>query len=49
VEFFGVKFSVNQHTIVPRPETEYMISAVTEHCQNSLANQPGNILMDIGT
>ncbi len=49
VEFFGIKFLVNQHTIVPRPETEYMINAVTEHCQKNLANQPDNILMDIGT
>jgi len=46
VSFFGIKFFVNQHTIVPRPETEYMITAVTEHC-NLLWSW--NILMDIWT
>lgn len=55
VEFFWVRFFVNQHTIVPRPETEYMINAVTEHCQKlnhpSKEGQGGsdNILMDIWT
>lgn len=49
VEFFGIKFLVNQHTIIPRPETEYMISAVTEYCQKSLINKSDNVLMDIGT
>lgn len=30
VEFFKRKFHVNENTIIPRPETEYMITAVTE-------------------
>ena len=30
VEFFKRKFYVNEHTLIPRPETEYMIKAVTE-------------------
>jgi release factor glutamine methyltransferase len=30
VEFFKRKFHVDQHTLIPRPETEYMITAVTE-------------------
>lgn len=34
VEFFGTKFHVNGDTLIPRPETEYMITAVTEFCQN---------------
>lgn len=47
VEFFGVKFRVNEHTLIPRPETEYMISALTEHIQkHQLSNL---ILLDIGT
>jgi release factor glutamine methyltransferase len=49
VEFFGVKFFVNQHTIIPRPETEYMISAVTEYCKKYFADKSDNILMDIWT
>lgn len=35
VEFFWNKFIVNQDTIVPRPETEYMITAVTEYLKNT--------------
>ena len=30
VEFFKRKFHVNSNTLIPRPETEYMITAVTE-------------------
>lgn len=34
VEFFGKKFVVNQNTLIPRPETEYMIEAVVEEINN---------------
>ena len=47
VEFFGVKFMVNENTLVPRPETEYMITAITEAMQENHAND--NILLDIWT
>jgi len=30
VEFFKRKFHVDANTLIPRPETEYMITAVTE-------------------
>ncbi|MDR2416390.1 MAG: hypothetical protein LBD75_07530 [Candidatus Peribacteria bacterium] len=33
VDFFKIPFYVNEHTIIPRPETEYMISAVNECIQ----------------
>lgn len=47
VEFFGVKFLVNEHTLIPRPETEYMITAITEYIQaESLVDA---VLLDIGT
>ena len=47
VKFFWNKFIVNENTLVPRPETEYMVQAVTEHIQ-SVKDQKV-ILMDIGT
>ena len=47
VEFFGVKFMVNENTLVPRPETEYMITAITEAMYENHAND--NILLDIWT
>jgi len=45
VEFFGVKFMVNENTLVPRPETEYMITAITEAMQEN--HDTDNILLDI--
>ena len=50
VDFFWVPFMVNENTLIPRPETEYMITAVTEYTKENLdtKNQNG-ILMDIWT
>lgn len=45
-EFFGLSFKVNEHTLIPRPETEELISWVISQqteCKNQI-----NIL-DIGT
>ena len=47
VEFFWTQFYVNENTLVPRPETEYMITAITEHVQ-ALAYHDA-ILLDIWT
>ena len=35
VEFFGIKFHVNENTLIPRPETEYMVQAITEDIQKN--------------
>ena len=47
VEFFGVRFYVNENTLVPRPETEYMITAIGEHLKENPLNDA--VLLDIGT
>ena len=47
VEFFGVRFWVNEHTLIPRSETEYMITAITEELQSR--EDSDHILLDIGT
>ncbi|MBS8121927.1 HemK/PrmC family methyltransferase [Candidatus Vampirococcus lugosii] len=46
VEFLGVKFYVNENTLIPRPETEYMIQSINEYIQSN--NKKFNII-DIGT
>lgn len=52
VDFFWKEFLVNEATLIPRPETEYMITAVTEYI-NSLKLEAWrlkpNLLLDIGT
>lgn len=35
VEFFWIRFKVNSDTLIPRPETEYMIKAVNEYLQSN--------------
>lgn len=49
VKFFGNEFVVNENTLVPRPETEYMVQAVTEHIKNRESDIKNLILMDIWT
>ncbi len=46
VKFFDRKFAVNENTLIPRPETEYMIQAVCEFIQK---HQIRTFLLDIGT
>ena len=50
VDFFQVPFIVNENTLIPRPETEYMITAVTEYTKENIdSNNEKWILMDIWT
>jgi release factor glutamine methyltransferase len=46
VEFLGYRFAVNRHTLIPRPETEYMIQAVVAELNSK---QTPHILIDVGT
>ncbi|MGJ8593702.1 MAG: peptide chain release factor N(5)-glutamine methyltransferase [Aquaticitalea sp.] len=45
-EFFGLAFKVNQHTLIPRPETEELVDLVI---QNSKDNSKQINILDIGT
>ncbi|MCX7547447.1 peptide chain release factor N(5)-glutamine methyltransferase [Xanthomarina sp. F1114] len=48
-EFFGLPFHVNKHTLIPRPETEELVSLVIQYSKHKiLSSQPFTIL-DIGT
>ena len=53
VDFFGNEFIVNEATLIPRPETEYMINSVTEfiHEKWIMNNEKWGklVLLDIGT
>ena len=40
-EFYGLKFKVNEHTLIPRPETEELVEWILEHEFTSV--------LDIGT
>jgi len=52
VDFFGHEFFVNEATLIPRPETEYMITAVTEFISGKWkveSEKWDNLLLDIWT
>lgn len=44
-QFFGLEFFVNEHTLIPRPETEELVSWVI----NDNQHQQGLNILDIGT
>jgi len=55
-EFFGLPFKVNEHTLIPRPETEELVSLVLQNIKNQktcLADWQANSkvvsILDIGT
>ena len=50
VDFFGNPFFVDENTLIPRPETEYMITAITEWIEEKKKrNAEHQTLLDIGT
>ncbi|PIR02914.1 MAG: protein-(glutamine-N5) methyltransferase, release factor-specific [Candidatus Magasanikbacteria bacterium CG11_big_fil_rev_8_21_14_0_20_43_7] len=47
-EFYGLEFEVNTHTLIPRPDTELMVSLTLDSLQTSDYSQPIT-LIDVGT
>ena len=47
-EFFGLEFFVNKHVLIPRPETETMVSLALDQLQTSDFRLQ-TILIDVGT
>jgi len=48
-EFYGREFAVNEHTLVPRPETESMIELLRDLAKRERQRLSGALLADIGT
>ena len=49
-EFYGLDFKVNEHTLVPRPETEMLVEDTLGLLRNALRNKDEDIVVaDIGT
>jgi len=42
--FYGLKFKVNEHVLIPRPETEELVQLVIHHSKNKIFQ-----ILDIGT
>ncbi|WP_298514802.1 peptide chain release factor N(5)-glutamine methyltransferase [uncultured Kordia sp.] len=45
--FFGLEFMVNEHTLIPRPETEELVAFILEKAKNT--NTKNLCILDIGT
>ncbi|MBS4206806.1 peptide chain release factor N(5)-glutamine methyltransferase [Bacillus sp. FJAT-50079] len=48
-EFFGRRFLVNEHVLIPRPETEELIVAIVERINEHFGTAVGLKAADIGT
>jgi release factor glutamine methyltransferase len=48
-EFYGLPFKVNEHTLIPRPETEELVSLVLQNIKNQKTNSKTISILDIGT
>ena len=49
-EFYGLRFFVNENTLIPRPETEELVDWIIENQTSEIRNQTSeNNILDIGT
>ncbi len=48
-EFFGLPFKVNNHTLIPRPETEELVEWILSEIKNLQSSIVNLKLLDIGT
>ncbi len=48
-EFFGLKFKVDSRTLIPRPETEILVSMVLEYFKREKKESDNLKIIDVGT
>lgn len=48
-EFMGLKFSVDPHVLIPRPDTEILVESVVKRIQSRFAPDEHITIVDIGT
>lgn len=48
-DFYGLKFKVNPHVLIPRPETEELVQWIKNDIENIAPEGIGKTLLDIGT
>ncbi|WP_312825572.1 peptide chain release factor N(5)-glutamine methyltransferase [Epilithonimonas sp.] len=48
-EFYGMKFFVNEHVLIPRPETEELLELAINKIQEKSKKNQGLKILDIGT
>lgn len=46
-DFYGLKLAVNQHVLIPRPETEELVQLIIKDC--SISEEKKVTILDIGT
>ena len=47
--FKGLCLSVNEHTLIPRPETEELVNVCASWASTNLNNKPGIQILEVGT